>query len=61
MEHSSFPAAPQSTEQPMWSQSVLRFVSIGIAAGLVIGALTAVGYDHSMLQRDRHPGLSAEQ
>jgi Family of unknown function (DUF6518) len=43
VEHSSFPATPQSTEQPMWSQSVLRFVIIGIAAGLVIGALTAVG------------------
>lgn len=43
MEHPSFPATPQSTEQTIWSQSVLRFVIIGIAAGLVIGALTAVG------------------
>ena len=43
MEHPSFPATPQPTEQTIWSQSVLRFVIIGIAAGLVIGALTAVG------------------
>lgn len=27
----------------MWGQDVLRFVSIGVAAGLVIGVLTAVG------------------
>ena len=43
MEHPSFSATPQSTEQTMWSQSMLRFVVIGIAAGLVIGAVTAVG------------------
>ncbi len=43
MEHPSFPATPQPTEQTIWSQNVLRFVIIGIAVGLVIGALTAVG------------------
>jgi len=43
LEHPSFPATPQSTEQTIWSQSVLRVVIIGIAAGLAIGALTAVG------------------
>ena len=43
LEHPSFPATPQSPEQTIWSQSVLRFVIIGIAAGLVIGAMTAVG------------------
>ena len=43
MEHPSFPATPQSPEQTIWSQSVLRFVITGIAAGLVIGAMTAVG------------------
>jgi len=43
LEHPSFPATLQSTEQTIWSQSMLRFAIIGIAAGLVIGALTAVG------------------
>ena len=43
MEHPSFRATSQSTEQTIWSQSVLRFVIAGIAAGLAIGALTAMG------------------